>query len=140
MSDRNLAEVGGFAAGPVLASVALRLVMQARGQTPKNTSVEELMTQALALQLGVMGLAFFTMEKLGKGHLAGAFAHGSLWGSGVTASLIGLGLATEGFKERPLSPAPVAYEMSSAAPKGLSTAQRSQFSALAKLLTGGRES
>jgi hypothetical protein len=141
MSDRNLAEVGGFAAGPVLAGVATRLVMRARGQTTKNTSTESLMLEAFAIQLGVAAVALFAMEKLGKGHLFGAFAHGSLWGSGVTAGLVGLGLVTEGFKEQPLSPAPVAYEMAAAptTSRALSPAQRSQFSALAKLLTGGRE-
>jgi hypothetical protein len=56
MSDRNLAEVGGFAAGPVLAGVATRLVMRARGQTTTNTPTEELMKQALAVQLAVAGL------------------------------------------------------------------------------------
>jgi hypothetical protein len=146
MSDRNLAEVGGFAAGPVLAGVATRLVMRARGQTTTNTPTEELMKQALVVQLAVAGLALFTMEQLGKGHLLGAFAHGSLWGSGVSAGLVTVGLATESFKEQPLSPAPVAYEMAagpsstpSPSARALSPAQRSQFSALAKLLTGGRE-
>lgn len=140
MSDRNLAEVGGFAAGPVLAGVATRLVMRARSQTTKNTPTESLMTEALAVQLAVAGAAFYAMDSLGKGHLLGAFAHGCLWGSGVSAGLIGLGLATEGFKDQPLSAAQPAYEMASApSSKALSPAQRSQFSALAKLLTGGRE-